>query len=120
MPTKTIQALLNDIRLLEGDQYALVESVRALIRSQISPITEEVKYGGILFSSEVQFCGVFAYKRHVSVEFGSGAKISDPFGYLEGGGKGRRHVKLLTATDIETKNLASYVTLALEAARRGA
>ena len=118
MATKSVQALLDDIRLLSGEQYSLVDSVRALVKKTVPSISEEVKYGGILFSSGVQFCGVFAYKQHVSVEFVSGAKISDAFGHLEGAGKGRRHIKLHSAKDIEAKNLAHYLPLALEAAQK--
>lgn len=116
MTTKTVQALLDDIRLLGDEQYALVESVRALVKKTIPSVSEEVKYGGILFASGVQFCGVFAYKQHVSVEFGSGAEITDTLGHLEGSGKGRRHIKLHTATDIKEKSLAHYLPLALKAA----
>ena len=117
MATKTIQALLDDIRLLGEEQYSLVDSVRTLVKKTIPSVSEEVKYGGILFSSGIQFCGVFAYKQHVSVEFGNGAKISDTLGYLEGSGKGRRHIKLHSAKDIKAKNLVHYLPLALEAAQ---
>ena len=120
MTTKTVQALLDDIRLLGNEQYSLVESVRTLVKKTVPSISEEVKYGGILFTSGVQFCGVFAYKQHVSVEFGSGAKISDALGHLEGSGKGRRHIKLHSAKDIKAKDLAHYLPLALEAASSGA
>ena len=120
MATKSVQELLDDLRLLGGEQPSWVESVRTLVKETIPSVTEEVKYGGILFSSGVQFCGVFAYRQHVSVEFGSGAKISDALGHLEGGGKGRRHIKLRSANDIQTKELAHYLPLALEAARSGA
>ncbi|MFT3779062.1 MAG: DUF1801 domain-containing protein [Ottowia sp.] len=88
MATKSVQALLDDIRLLGGEQLSLSESVRKLVKRTIPSVTEEVKYGGILFASGVQFCGVFAYRQHVSMGFGSGAKISDTLGHLEGGGKG--------------------------------
>lgn len=117
MATKSVQALLDDIRLLGDEQHSLVESVRALVKKTVSPLSEEVKYGGILFSSGVQFCGVFAYKQHVSVEFGNGALIADTLGHLEGGGKGRRHIKLHSAEDIKAKNLAHYLPLALEVAK---
>lgn len=118
MAEKSVQALLDDIRLLGSDQHLLVESVRTLVKESIPSVSEEVKYGGILFSSDVQFCGVFAYKQHVSVEFGSGALIADTLGHLEGGGKGRRHIKLRSAVDIKEKKLELYFELALAAARR--
>jgi hypothetical protein len=120
MATKSVQALMDGIRLLGDEQYSLVESVRELVKTTFPSILEEVKYGGILFLSDVQFCGVFAYKQHVSVEFGSGAKIADTFGHLEGSGKGRRHIKLYSVKDIQEKKLDHYLPLALEAAKSDA
>lgn len=119
MVTKSVQEFLDDVRLLGDEQISLVESVRKLVKQTLPSVTEEVKYGGILFTSGVQFCGVFAYKQHVSVEFGSGAKIADTLGHLEGGGKGRRHIKLHSTKDIKAKELAHYLPLALEAAKSG-
>lgn len=118
MATKTVQSLLDDIRLLGNDQYLLVDAIRTLVSKTVPNVSEEVKYGGILFSSGVPFCGVFAYRQHVSVEFGSGASMPDALGHLEGKGKGRRHIKLRDAKDIEAKALAQYLPLALDAARR--
>jgi hypothetical protein len=116
MATKSVQSLVEDIRLLSETNYEIVEAVRTMVKKSIKGTTEEVKYGGILFSSGVQFCGVFAYKEHVSVEFGSGAKIKDDLGYLEGSGKGRRHLKFRSLKDIKSKMLAQYVLLAHRAA----
>jgi hypothetical protein len=118
MATKSVQSLLEDIRLISEERYQLVEAVRALVKKTVKPYSEEVKYGGILFAAGgVQFGGVFAYKEHCSVEFGNGAAIDDPFGRLEGGGKGRRHIKLHAIEDIKTKKLALYLPLALQAAK---
>jgi hypothetical protein len=114
---KTVQDLLEDVRLLGEEQFQIVEAIRVLVTKTIKPVSEEVKYGGILFSSGVQFGGVFAYKEHVSVEFSHGAKISDTEGHLEGSGKGRRHIKLRAVADISAKRLATYLHQALEAAR---
>mgnify|MGYP000848256610 FL=1 len=114
--TKSVQNLLEDIRLLGEVQFDLVQAVRSLVDSQFPDVEEVVKYGGILFSSGVQFCGVFAYKEHVSVEFGAGAEIKDGIGLLEGTGKGRRHIKLRTVADIEAKQLRAYLKLAHAAA----
>lgn len=83
-------------------------------------MSEEIKYNALLFSSDVQFCGVFAYKHHVCVEFDSGAKISDALGHLEGSGKDRRHIKLRSAQETNAKSVAHYLPLALEAASSGA
>lgn len=114
---KSVQELLQDLRLLGEEPYQMVQAVRMLVAEVIEPLSEEVKYGGIMFSSGVPFCGVFAYKEHVSVEFGAGAKIQDEHGLLEGGGKGRRHLKLRSLQDIGTKRLKHYLPLAREAAK---
>lgn len=116
MPTKSVQSLVEDIRLLSETNHDIVEAVRALVKKTFNASSEEVKYGGILFSSGVQFCGVFSYKEHVTVEFGSGAKIKDDIGLLEGAGKGRRHLKLKSVAEIKTKKLAEYLSLAHRAA----
>ena len=116
MAPKSVQSLIEDIRLLSETNYEIVEAVRTLVKRTFKSASEEVKYGGILFTSGVQFCGVFAYKEHVSVEFGSGAKIEDDIGLLEGSGKGRRHLKLKSATEIKSKRLAEYLSLAHRAA----
>ncbi len=118
MINKSVQSLIEDIRLVNAQNYEIVEAVRALVRKTFAGYSEEVKYGGILFSSGVQFGGVFAYKAHVSVEFGSGARIADTFGFLEGAGKGRRHIKLLSVSEITEKKLAEYLLLALRAAEQ--
>lgn len=115
--SKTVPALLEDIRLLGEEQFQLTEAVRALARKTIKPLSEQVKYGGILFSSGVAFGGVFAYKEHVTVEFGYGARIEDREGFLEGSGKQRRHIKLRRVSDISAKKLATYLPLALAAAQ---
>jgi hypothetical protein len=119
MTKKSVQSLLEDIRFLSEQNHEIVEAVRALVRKRFETCAEEVKYGGILFTSGVMFAGVFAYKAHVTVEFGSGAKIADPFGFLEGAGKGRRHIKLRAISEIKEKKLAEYLLLALRAAEQG-
>lgn len=117
MAAKSVEVLLEDIRLLSEENHALVQAVRTLTRQTLNAVQEEVKYGGILLSSAgTPFGGVFAYKQHVSVEFSQGASITDPHGLLEGSGKGRRHIKLRTAGDISAKHLAEYLKLALQAA----
>ena len=118
MTKKSVQSLLEDIRLVSEQNYQIVEAVRVLVRQTFEGVSEEVKYGGILFASGVQFAGVFAYRAHVTVEFGSGAKIVDSLGFLEGTGKGRRDVKLLSVDQIGEKRLAEYLPLALHAAEQ--
>lgn len=117
---KSIQALLKHIPFLGDEQFGMVEAVRWLLKKTFEPLTEDVKYGGTLFTLGVQFCSVFAYKKHVSVEFGHGAKMIDAEGFLEGAGKGRRHTKLRNINDLSAKKLAFYLPLALVTAKNAA
>ena len=117
----TVSELLTSLRTRDPERHALVEAVRTVVRATLPDVTEEVKYGGILFASAGEpFSGVFAYKGHVSVEFSDGAHIDDPYGHLQGKGKGRRHLKLHEAGDIAEQMLAAYLPLALQATREGA
>ncbi|MBY0465004.1 MAG: DUF1801 domain-containing protein [Burkholderiales bacterium] len=114
--SNSVQAFVQDLQLLGGPQFDMVQAVRKLVSELFPGVQEDVKYGGILFTSGVQFAGVFAYQAHVSVEFGQGAKMVDAIGLLEGAGKGRRHLKLRSVDDITAKQLAVYVRLAHQAA----
>ncbi len=41
--------------------------------------------------------------------FSHDANLSDPHGFLEGGGKHRLHIKIGEFTDIDKKSVASYI-----------
>lgn len=113
-----IQALLREIELHSGDQFAIVTRLREIALASGPVVTEEVKYGRILFSSNDSFCGVFSYAQHVTLEFSRGAALPDPHAALEGSGKLRRHIKLLGPADIVEKHVALYIEMAREAADR--
>lgn len=117
MPTTArVAQLLEDIRGHDAGRFALVQALREAVLGLDASITEEVKYGGILFSATRPFCGIFSYTKHVSLEFSEGAALSDPHGVLEGQGKGRRHIKLTTVQDIADKQVAEYLKHAFQAA----
>jgi len=115
MTTPRVANLLEDIRRLSEDRFALVQALRQLVLDLDPGVSEEVKYGGLLFSAGKPFCGVFAYAKHVSLEFGDGAALPDEHGVLEGAGKLRRHIKLCALDDVEQKHVLHYLTLALRA-----
>ena len=115
MSDSRITKLLNDLRFLDPERYELVQALRKIILGLDSSITEEVKYGGLLFSADKPFCGIFSYAKHVSLEFGEGASLADKFNVLEGQGKFRRHIKLSSAADISEKHVREYLVLAHEA-----
>ena len=112
MKNDRVAALLQDLSLVNETNNALVQAVRKLVLGVGKDVTEEVKYGGILFSGSEAFCGVFAYTNHIALEFGDGANLPDAYGFLEGKGKQRRHIKLDTLEEIKTRQVAHYVQLA--------
>lgn len=113
MSDKKVEQLVHDLQLTHPDLHAIVQAARTLVRSVAPEVTERVMYGGILFAAPEQFCGVFAYSAHVSMEFGQGAELNDPHRVLEGSGKFRRHIKLHTLADLESKHLRDYIAQAL-------
>lgn len=118
MSADRISKLLEDIRLLDPARFELVQALRELILGLSAPISEEVKYGGFLFSAGKPFCGVFSYAKHVSLEFSAGASLQDEFKVLEGEGKLRRHIKLLSLQDISGKHIREYLFSALKASAK--
>lgn len=118
MSAERVAKLLEDIRLLSDDRFELVQSLRKLVLG-LGGVSEEVKYGGILFSAGKSFCGIFSYAGHVSLEFSAGASLPDRHKVLEGDGKLRRHIKLAAIQDIERKQVRDYLVLAYKAACAG-
>lgn len=112
MSDERLERLLHELQITNPDGYGLVQAARRAIYSVVPKATERVMYGGFMFSGDAQFCGVFAYKEHVSIEFGRGCDLDDPHGVLEGGGKQRRHIKLFSMTDITAQFLELYVDAA--------
>lgn len=113
MSDPKVEQLVHDLQLTHPDLHAIVQAVRSVVRSVAPKVSERVMYGGILFSAPEQFCGVFAYSAHVTMEFGKGAEMENPHRALEGSGKFRRHIKLQTLADIESKHLQDYIAQAL-------
>lgn len=115
MASEPILNFFDDLHKGEAEWYDLMVRAREIVLAVDPRITEEVKYGGILFSAGSPFCGLFSYQRHVALEFSRGAELPDAKGVLEGEGKLRRHIKLLTRRDLIGKDLRGYVGLALAA-----
>ncbi|WP_202618549.1 MULTISPECIES: DUF1801 domain-containing protein [unclassified Ensifer] len=113
---KRIETFLADIRDRGEIQFAIVSRLREIVLGSGAGISEEIKYGGLLFSAAQPFCGIFPYSAHVTLEFSEGAALPDAHGVLMGQGKGRRHIKMQSLSDIAAKHVAAYVDLALGAA----
>jgi len=107
-----VQHWLDQLQQTHAAQFALVSALRHQVLALAPGISEQVKYGGLLFGHPQPFCGLFAYRQHVSLEFGQGARLNDEAGLLQGKGKQRRHLKLQQQTDIDTLQVWQYLQAA--------
>lgn len=112
MATQSVVEWLTALQSNDEIRYRLVQSVREIVLQVGPSIGEEIKYGGILFAGRRGFCGIFSYANHVTLEFSEGAKLLDPHQRLKGKGKGRRHLKLGSISDIQTYHVRDFVALA--------
>lgn len=118
MTEDRIAQFLEDARFLGDERFNLMQSLREEALSLDKSISEEVKYGGILFTGSKPFCGIFSYAKHVSLEFSEGASLPDKHKVLEGEGKFRRHIKLFSQGDIAAKHVRDYLVLAYKASQK--
>lgn len=105
----SISSFLNDLSLRNLDQYSIVIELRKIILEKSDNINEKIKYGGIVFLEKEDFIGIFTRKKHVSLEFHNGYLLDDKKNYLEGSGKLRRHIKLMTTEDIKAKDVNYFI-----------
>lgn len=116
MPTSKnqgVRAFLKELKAHDTEKSEIVEQVRKLVFAQYPKVSERIMYGGIMFTLEKDFGGVFANKHHVSFEFSDGYRFKDPQKLLEGTGKFRRHLKLKSRDDIEGKQVTYFIKQAI-------
>lgn len=111
MTGQSVEELLEQLSQTAPLLHEIVQEVRSLVFAVVPAVEERVLYGGIVFEAPIMFCGVFAYSRHVSVEFSRGCDLADPSGVLEGKGV-RRHLKLGEPSDIERSHVRAFISLA--------
>ena len=110
---KEVQKFLGDIESIDAKKFRILEELRDIVFTQYPEVNERMMYGGIMFSLENDFGGLFVRKNHISFEFGFGAFMNDPKKLLEGTGKFRRHLKIASLADIEDKKVDFFVKQAV-------
>jgi hypothetical protein len=104
-----VKKFLDDLEAVVPEKAKMITALRKMIL-QIMPKAEEViMYGGIVYKTDRLLCGLFTRKNHISIEFGRGSEMDDPYSVLEGKGKERRHIKISTYKDIEEKKVQYYI-----------
>ena len=106
---KETQKFIDNFKVLNSTKYHILIKLREIVFSLYPKAKERIMYGGILFSLTEDFGGVFVYKNHLSFEFSYGYKFNDPKNLLEGKGKYRRHLKIISLDDIDTKMVYFFV-----------
>lgn len=106
---KKVDIFLEEIREVDENKYQILLKLREIVFEINPKIEEKIMYGGIMFSLEDSFGGIFPSQKHVSFEFSEGYKMEDPNSQLEGTGKFRRHLKIKTIEEIETKDVVFFV-----------
>ena len=104
-----VQRFLEELKRFDSKKFKIVEDARKIVFEIYPDVTEQIKYGGILFTLERDFGGLFVYTNHISFEFTNGYLFKDPNKLLEGSGKYRRHIKLGTINDIKDKKLTAFI-----------
>ena len=79
-----VNELLDDIEMIDPEKYELLIELREIVFRHHPETEERVMYGGIMFSFEEDFGGLFVRKKHISFEFVFGVHMKDPDGVLEG------------------------------------
>ena len=100
---RAVQEFMDSVKVLDAEKHEILESLRDIVFINFHEVNERMMYGGIMFSKDADFIGIFIYKNHVSMEFSYGCKFSDPDKVLEGKGKYRRHLKFSSLDDVEAK-----------------
>ena len=104
--------------MTKEDARAIATKLQGIITAVAPNAKSKPMYGGIVYTlSTAQpksiFCGIFAYKNHVTLELHGGPALKDPKGLLEGEGETRRHIKFHATEDINGKVVKSFVQQAV-------
>ncbi len=108
-----VQSFLEDVLMIDSEKHEILQKLRNIVFSIYPKTNERMMYGGIMFSIEDDFGGLFIRKKHISFEFSSGTKMDDPDNILEGTGQFRRHLKIRSLTDIKDKKVEFFVKQSL-------
>jgi|SRR3989339_1607236 len=110
---KKVQKFLEEIIMFNEEQFEILQKLREIVFKIYPKTVERMMYGGIMFSLEDDFGGLFVRKNHISFEFGKGFIMKDPKKLLEGTGKFRHHLKIKSLADIKNKNVDFFVKQAI-------
>ena len=107
------EKFLHELKAHDTEQFKIVSILRTLILKASKDVHEEIKYGGLYYSLDKPFAGLFVYKNHVTLGFTNGASLSDPEKILVGTGKQRRHIQVASTQQIHPASIRKLITQAV-------
>ena len=75
---EAVLSFLDDVERADDEQFRILQQLRELVFERYPAADERVKYGGLLYSLEDDFGGLFVYDVHVSFEFSDGRHSTTP------------------------------------------
>ena len=108
--TTKVNSFIQDIQFQSSEKYEILIALRKIIKNLNKKLVEDIKYGGLIYSFSGELLGgVFVYRNHISLEMGRGFELADPDNILEGKGKYRRHIKIVSIQDIKDKKVEFFI-----------
>ena len=113
-------ALIGLLQRHDPDVQTVAIAMRSLVLGETGPCHETLfqfsrnNVVSILYSSTEKrmkdnICLIVVYRDHVNLLFPRGVDLKDPRGLLEGSGKAMRHVKMLSASDVERPGVRALI-----------
>ncbi len=94
-------------------QREIMGALRTMILEAAPELHETVKWGAPAYTLRGNVVYIAPYAVHVNLGFYRGAEISDSTGFLEGTGKGLRHVKVRSVKEAHSGELKALVRKAV-------
>ena len=118
--SRTPRELTDLLRRYDPDVQTVAIAMRSLVLGEIGPCHETLfqfyrnNVVSILYSSTEKrmkdnICLLVVYRDHVNLLFPRGVDLKDPGGLLEGSGKAMRHVKMVSASDVERPGVRALI-----------
>jgi hypothetical protein len=91
----------------------LVNKTRVLILDTVPDAVERYKWSHPWYELDGPFCYIMAFSKHVNLGIPRGAELMSRFEFLEGTGKGLRHIKIRTLDDLNANSLTEIILAAV-------
>lgn len=105
-----VKRFISDLFSVDIVMAEIVVELYRLFELHNSDFTDKFIYGGVgIYWGDELIGGIYVSRHHVSLVFSDGNKLDDTYKVLEGTGKYRRHIKIRTLDDINSKHCSAYV-----------